>query len=313
MAWAAVAAVAGPVIGGLLSSDSASSAADTQAAATDRGVAETKRQYDTSRADLAPYRQAGTAALSRLQLLLGMGDSSGLDYDKMARDQYEKDLIAQRGYGIGPSEEGRSDIVANINAYKSQLQEMHKNDPTNPDSGSLLSKFTPKQFTAADLDADPVYQSGLKFGLDEGTKAIERRSVARGGLDSGATLKELTRFADDYGSTKAADSYGRFTTNQNNLFAQDSQNKDRAFGYLTGVSGMGSGATTAGVQAGNTSASNLANLYSGQGNAAAAARIAGGNAVSSGFTGASNAYGQYNMLQKLTGGGQRELGPQGDL
>lgn len=235
MPWGiAAAALGSAVIGGL----SANSAADAQSSATDRAVGAQNDQYLQNRADLAPYREAGQAALTRLRSLLGI-DSSGTG---------------------------------------------------SPDSSPLLRKFS-----SSDLESDPVYQNGLKFGVDEGTKAIERRAAAIGSYDSGGTLKALTRYGTDYGSTKAADSYSRFRDFQ-----------DSNYGKLAGIAGMGSGATNVGVGANTATGSNLAALYTGQGNANAAATIAGGNAI----TGAIGNGMNYYYLNKLTGGGQRT--PAGD-
>jgi hypothetical protein len=60
------------------------------------------------------------------------------------------------------------------------------NESANPQGGygSLLRKFG-----LSDLEADPVYQTGLKFGLDTGKNAINQRAIAGGGYNSGATLK----------------------------------------------------------------------------------------------------------------------------
>jgi hypothetical protein len=238
MPWSWAVPAAASIGGALIGADAAGSAADTQARATGQAVDETRRQYDQTRADLAPYRTAGASALSRLSSLLNLdtGDTS-----------------------------------------------------TSP----LLRKFT-----QADLASDVPYNAGLQFGLDEGRKAIERRAAAPGGTgyDSGATLKALTRFGTDYGTTKAEGAYGRFVGNQGDIY-----------GRLAGISGMGQGATNVGVQAGAGTASNLANLYSGLGNAQGAARIAQGNMLGGGISGAGNYYGQYNLLQQLMGGGGRAL------
>src|SRR4051812_42107007 len=72
MPWMLPAAVAG---GAALNYISAGNAADKQAEGTDRAVAATERQANQARGDLAPYRQAGQAALTRLQKLLGIGDN----------------------------------------------------------------------------------------------------------------------------------------------------------------------------------------------------------------------------------------------
>ena len=65
--WVAGATVGSALIGGA----SSRSAASQQSDATASAVAENARQYDTTRADYAPYREAGVKALGQLQ--------SGLD------------------------------------------------------------------------------------------------------------------------------------------------------------------------------------------------------------------------------------------
>lgn len=64
-------AVGGAVVGAIISSDAAGNAADTQAGATAGAVGEQRRQYDQTRADFAPYREAGTQALGQFQSELG--------------------------------------------------------------------------------------------------------------------------------------------------------------------------------------------------------------------------------------------------
>lgn len=61
--WVAGAVVVSSVIG----ADAASNAADTQAGASAASVAEQRRQYDLTRGDYAPYREAGVKALGQLQ------------------------------------------------------------------------------------------------------------------------------------------------------------------------------------------------------------------------------------------------------
>ena len=60
--WAAAAAVVGSVIG----SNSASDAADSQAQSSAAAIAEQRRQYDQTREDYTPYRDAGRTALGQL-------------------------------------------------------------------------------------------------------------------------------------------------------------------------------------------------------------------------------------------------------
>ncbi len=92
--------VGGNIVGGLLGANAAQDAADTQYAGTQAGIAEQRRQYDTTRADLAPYRTQGYAALDKLSSLINSyqpfdgqelqndpGYKFGLDQGRAAMDQ----------------------------------------------------------------------------------------------------------------------------------------------------------------------------------------------------------------------------------
>lgn len=151
------------------------------------------------------------------------------------------------------------------------------------DSGSLL-----RRFSTSDLNSDPVYNSGLQFGLDEGTNGINARAIATGGYDSGATLKALTRFGNDYGSTKANDSYNRFNTDNTNIFNR-----------LSGVSGTGQTATNTVTAAGTNMVNNISNDITGAGNARAAGIVGGANAWGGALNGVSNAANNYQSNQTL--------------
>lgn len=65
--WVAGAVVGSSLIGGVMQSNSASEANETQAASTAASVGEQRRQFDLTRSDYAPYRAAGTSALGQLQ------------------------------------------------------------------------------------------------------------------------------------------------------------------------------------------------------------------------------------------------------
>lgn len=159
------------------------------------------------------------------------------------------------------------------------------------DSGSLLDRFS-----ASDLEADPVYQSGLQFGLDQGTGAINARATQMGSYDSGATLKALTRYANDYGSTKANESYNRFNTDQSNTYNR-----------LAGVSGAGQTATNQVQAAGTNMANNVSELATQAGNARAAGVVGGANAWGGALKSGVGAYQNYQdkeYLKKLLSGGK---------
>jgi hypothetical protein len=128
-------------------------------------------------------------------------------------------------------------------------------------SGLGDSDFS-RDFTAVDFQQDP----GYAFRMAEGQKALERSAAARGGLQSGATLRSLTRYSQGV----ASDEFQRARDNFN-------ADRDRRFGRLSTLAGMGQGATNQMGAAGQ----NYANQYGankiGAGNAVAANNIAQGN------------------------------------
>jgi hypothetical protein len=154
-------------------------------------------------------------------------------------------------------------------ANQSQMQGQTASAQSDPNFGSLL-----RNFTMADRDADPVYQSGLQFGLTEGQKGIDRAFAAKGGVLSGAAAKAMARFGSDYNSTKANESYNRFNNN-----------KSQTFNMLSGVSGTG-----------QVSSNQIANQGVSTGNQIASNQLGAGQARASGYIN------QNNALQGTLGG-----------
>lgn len=119
---------------------------------------------------------------------------------------------------------------------------------------------------------------GYQFRLGEGIKATERSAAARGGLNSGATLRALQR----YGEGLAASEFGDFANR------------------LASIIGIGqSAATTAGGwgnQVGGNIGQNLANIGQARGSSYANQANIWGNAIG----GAANSLGQY--MQNRPGG-----------
>jgi hypothetical protein len=131
-----------------------------------------------------------------------------------------------------------------------------------------------RKFSAADFEADPGYQ----FQLAEGEQAANRAAAARGGFNSGRTLKELMRYGQGLANTTYQDAYNRYNTDQSNLYNR-----------LAGIAGTGQTAATTLGDAGANYAANVGNTLTGGATAQAASRIAGANARTSGYMGAANA------------------------
>lgn len=296
MPWTAILPAAASLVSGAMGADAAGRAADTQANAAANATAEQRRQFDVTRQDNSQYMQTGKLANQRLAALLGLGTGSTTTpraQDEWTADNYRNGVGGTAGLRALSPEQGYQDYLAHF------TPELIPGANTGDTSTSPLLK----KFTSADLAADPVYNSGLQFGMDEGAKAINARATAGGAYDSGATLKALTRFANDYGSTKANDAYNRFTNDQGNTF-----NK------LSGVSGSGQVATNNVTAAGTNMANNVSGSIDSAGNARAAGIVGGANAWGTGLSGVGTAVNQYQnnqILQRLLAGNGSGVGTSG--
>ena len=101
MPWMTGAAIIGSsLIGGYFGDKSAKDAADKSAQATMASVAEQRRQYDTSRADYAPYLAAGTGAVNRL----GAGVMANGEFGSTMPFDFRYDANADPGTAFRMSE-----------------------------------------------------------------------------------------------------------------------------------------------------------------------------------------------------------------
>lgn len=126
-----------------------------------------------------------------------------------------------------------------------------------------------KDFSMADFQQDP----GYAFRMQQGQQALERSAAAKGGLNSGGTLKALTQYGQDMGSQEYGNAYNRFNAD-----------RDRRFGRLSNISGMGqssaAGLTGATMHQGDTMNQNAI----GVGDAQAANSIRKGEAINKGIS-----------------------------
>ena len=98
-------------IGGsaVLGAFSSKNAADTQAGAANRASDISNEQYNQTRADQAPFREAGLTSQNRLMSLLGIGgDPNAAGYGKYGRDFSMADYQADPGYQFRLSEGQRA-------------------------------------------------------------------------------------------------------------------------------------------------------------------------------------------------------------
>jgi len=91
-------------------------------------------------------------------------------------------------------------------------------------SGRLNKNSMLRDFGPGDFKKDPGYQ----FRLDQGNQAIDRAAGARGSRYSGATLKGLQRYAQDYATGEYQNAYNRYN-----------QNRTMNYNFLAGPMQMG--------------------------------------------------------------------------
>ena len=145
-------------------------------------------------------------------------------------------------------------------------------DKNAPGYGSLAKSFD-ELYGGDKFQQDPSYQ----FRVDEGVKALDRSAAARGMLESGATLKGLTRFGQREGSQEYQNAFNRFQV-------------ERAARLNPLQSLMGSGQSATNVMTGSTGQfgqNEQANIYN------------AGQARASGYIGSANAL--TNALGQIAG------------
>jgi len=252
--WDAGSVISGAsAISGFLGSDSASDASKAIGKANALTQQQIKEQTAQNNAAFSPYKSTGSSANNLLAAYLGLSSPEAEAALGIDRNNYIKgytlsdvdpnnfdaagylaanpDVAASAKYGNDPY--GHYQRWGKNENRKVRTTEYDTNAinaamAQNPLYGSLL-----KNFSQDDLNKDVVYNTGLEFGLNQGNQAISRLASANGGIDSGSTLKALTRYANDYGTTKASDAYGRFMNDKSNTY-----------GMLSGQQNVGLGATT---------------------------------------------------------------------
>lgn len=214
-------------------------------------------------------------------VLIHQGGNSA---DGVHGDTYGMPSQSQSGPNSEIDYEG---LDAAIAKYYEEQNAQNAAAAADPTYGSLLRAYRNGEefsFTGKDLATDPGYQ----FGLNQGTQGIERGQASRGNFLSGAAMKELNRFNQDYAGTKFNEGFNRAQSTWNTNQSAYDNNRSRIYSFLTGVSTLGQN-SAAQVGAGNQQAANniSSNILS-NGNAQAAGAVASGNAWQSGLNTAAN-------------------------
>jgi hypothetical protein len=309
--------IGGSLIGGMMGDDAADDAADAQVGASAEAIAELRKIGDRTRKDTAPYRSLGSGSANLLSKLLGVdmygagGNNFGIgdlvkvdeqgnfiandaltfipeyqdafaQWEQAHNAKYGTNANLAKDSDLYTARKGVEQFLGGIDGFNKTAQLRSEQIRSDPNYGSLL-----RSFTLEDLNKDVVYNKGLQFGLDEGMKALDRRQLALGGYDSGAAVKAATRYANDYGETKAAGAQNRFMG-------------DKAFtlNSLLGTTSVGQNAVNTDANTGMQMAQAIGGAQMGAGNARAAGIVGGANAWSNALTGAGNAWNTYQQNEQ---------------
>jgi hypothetical protein len=156
------------------------------------------QMYQQNRDDLQPWRQAGQTGLNEYMALLGLPQAGAAPAASSAPQitaeewylRQNPDVKHHPGYGRDPRAHYERFGLAEGRSWG--VPQAGGNTPAAPASNKTPQQLQQDAF--AKFRANPGYQ----FGLDEGRNQVEASAAARGGLNSGATLKALTRFGRDY-------------------------------------------------------------------------------------------------------------------
>jgi hypothetical protein len=262
-------AAGGAILGGVLGGFGSSSAAKKQQRAAENATAVQRKAADRAMDMQMPFYEGGKEAQNKLMELMGLD----VGYDPQVYEDTYRRLrqeasdahAAQYGFGFdnGP---GWADVefAGAEKGLREQAMQMAKQQyQANPraksgEFGSLLKKFSDEDF-----QADPGYQ----FRMDEGMRGVEGGAAARGGLLSGAALKAIQKYGQNFASNEYGNAYNRFNADQTNKFNR-----------LTGM-----------IQSGQGSAQQIGNAAQNFGQQAGNNLIQGGNAQASGIMGTTHA------------------------
>lgn len=128
---------------------------------------------------------------------------------------------------------------------------------------------------------------GYEFRLGEGQRALEASAAARGGLYSGAAMRDALKLGQDYGSNE----YGNY------------------FARLGARADTGMNAASMSGQASQQAAAGVSNALGNIGNARAAGAIGGANAITGGIQ---NMLGVWNYQKNLNAAGGQPTGMNGN-
>lgn len=138
--------------------------------------------------------QQGNAARSAARTQAGATDRA---------TELQRELYRQTRTDLAPYRGAGESALATLR----QIAARYSGGPELTADPALPEPYVPEPFTGETIDLfrDPSYQ----FRVNEGLRAIEHRTASRGMLQSGNTLKDLTRFGQEAATQEYQGAYNR--------------------------------------------------------------------------------------------------------
>jgi hypothetical protein len=133
--------------------------------------------------------------------------------------------------------------------------------------GSLNAPFTAQTFKTL----SPAYQ----FQLQQGAQGTLNQAASAQGAESGAALKDLQSYNQNFANTSFNNAFNQYQTQQNNVFNR-----------LSGLATLGQAAASNQATGGSSYAGNIGNTASNIGGAQASGTVGAANALGGGATNA---------------------------
>lgn len=256
-----VVSIVSNVGGALIGANAAKSAANTQADAARYAADLQQQQFDKQVELQQPFRDAGLAGQNRLMQLLGIGAG----YDQ-GRNNFNPEAYLAANPDAAEWAKAKGGNVNDL-AYQHWVLDGKRRqgdfwyDKSVPaDFGSAM-----RDFGMQDFQTDPGYQ----FRQQQGQQGLERSAAARGGLLSGAAMKDAMRFNQGLASDEYTNAFNRFQTNRSNKLNP-----------LQSLSGMAQTSTNNLTNASQNYANNVGNAVMGGANARASGYLTQGRIAS---------------------------------
>jgi hypothetical protein len=319
MTWGMTAVAGATLVGSVVSSQAAKSAANTQANASKAAIAQ---QYEAAQSAIKTQQQVLDSQMRNANNVQAAQIQSQQDQlnQQLAVAQQTRDaqlaVAAQtRDAQLGVSKEVLGKQEGAYNPYQEAgLEGQNKLREflgLGPNTGTAnygkysSAEFTPEAFAA---NQDP----GYAFRIKEGLKALDAQSAARGGLISGAALKATTRFGQDAASQEYQNAFNRFQTMRQSTLAPYQSLQGVGMNAAGGLSNAAGNYGTNAMGAYGGYGSAASNAYGNYGNAAGSAYGALGtglyNATGNAGGAINSAYGNYGnqVTGALTGFGTNQ-------